>query len=623
VALYVLMAAGLSAYVLRRWPATGSPPEDMPASEPATWRVTATRVRLLGLALAAGLLVATFVLTGGNRFTRLNVTTWVLGSLALAWGLGADVFAWPRRLIYGIRHGVTVRLSPFRLLVLMVLLVGVFWRFYRLSDVPPEMTSDHAEKLYDVMDVLAGQWRVFFPRNAGREPIQMYLTAFFARVVGTGIHFLSLKLATAVGALALLPTMYALGCTWQDRETGLWAMALVGVAYWLQVITRAALRFVFYPLFAALTLLYLLRGLQRGRATDFLWAGVFLGAGLYGYTSFRLMPVVIFATFLWYAWHQRRTPKRELLAALVLMGLMALALATPMFRYMIDEPQWFFYRSMTRLSTLERPYPDAPWRVFVHNVFRAAVMFWWDNGEVWLASVPKRPALDLVAAALMTLGMVLVGLRYVRTRRWQDGWWFLLIPLLQLPSSLALAFPNENPNLYRAGAALIPAFLFAAAGLRAIRRAWDTWRRPIGSLAAVSLWLWSMAASYHLVFVEYQHLYRLSTWNASEMGEVIGGFARSVGEPDQAWVVPYPFWVDTRLVGIWAGYPGRDYALFPDQLDTTLAVPAPKMFLLKPEDQATLERLWALYPQGRVWRYRSPVEGKDFLMYFVPIDMAP
>ncbi|NPA25976.1 MAG: hypothetical protein GXO36_00025, partial [Chloroflexi bacterium] len=181
-------------------------------------------------------------------------------------------------------------------------------------------------------------------------------------------------------------------------------------------------------------------------------------------------------------------------------------------------------------------------------------------------------------------------------------------------------FPNENPNLYRAGAALIPAFVLAGSALRALRRAWDAWHPPLGTLLAVALWLWSMAASYHLVFHEYQRIYRLSTWNASEMGQVIGGFARSVGGPDRAWVVPYPYWVDTRLVGIWAGYPGVDYALFPDQLEHTLATPAPKLFLLKPEDQASLEQLWALYPNARVWRYRASVEGKDFLLFFVPTD---
>jgi hypothetical protein len=66
--------------------------------------------------------------------------------------------------------------------LLAALLLVIFFRFYWLDRVPGEMFSDHAEKLIDVSDVLNGQAHVFFPRNTGREAIQMYLTAAVAHV---------------------------------------------------------------------------------------------------------------------------------------------------------------------------------------------------------------------------------------------------------------------------------------------------------------------------------------------------------------------------------------------------------------------------------------------------------
>ena len=56
-----------------------------------------------------------------------------------------------------------------------------FFRVYRLAEVPAEMTSDHAEKLIDVQDILDGQRPIFLPRNTGREAVQFYLTAFLVR----------------------------------------------------------------------------------------------------------------------------------------------------------------------------------------------------------------------------------------------------------------------------------------------------------------------------------------------------------------------------------------------------------------------------------------------------------
>jgi ABC-type phosphate/phosphonate transport system permease subunit len=71
---------------------------------------------------------------------------------------------------------------------------AIFFRFYRLDGVLAEMFSDHAEKLLDVSDVLSGKFSIFFPRNTGREAIQMYLTALVAIVCGTKISY---KLAIA------------------------------------------------------------------------------------------------------------------------------------------------------------------------------------------------------------------------------------------------------------------------------------------------------------------------------------------------------------------------------------------------------------------------------------------
>ncbi|MGW8250415.1 MAG: hypothetical protein ACWGO1_07210, partial [Anaerolineales bacterium] len=116
----------------------------------------------------------------------------------------------------------------------------------------------------------------------------------------------------------------------------------------------------------------------------------------------------------------------------------------------------------------------------------------------------------------------------------------------------------------------------------------------------------------------YQAVFAQSSWNTSEMGQVIRQFTSSVGSPDSAWVVAYPHWVDTRLVGMNAGYPLKDYAIWPDQFAETTADPGAKLFLVKPEDGQALQTLQGLYPQGVLTEYQSKLEFHNFLMYFVP-----
>ncbi len=144
-----------------------------------------------------------------------------------------------------------------------------FFRIYNLAGVPSEPTSDHAEKLLDVYDVSQGLTHIFFPRNTGREAIQMYLTLVVSWIFGTGLSFLSLKIGTVICGLATLPYLYLLGKEFGGKRIGLLAVFFAGIAYWPNVISRFGLRFPLYPLFVAPTLYYLIRGLRNSQPQRF------------------------------------------------------------------------------------------------------------------------------------------------------------------------------------------------------------------------------------------------------------------------------------------------------------------------------------------------------------------
>ncbi len=609
-----------------------------PAAQPAaTSGDRDVRVVPLFVSVAAG--VIAFVAFGGNRFTGINLALWVVSLVAFGfafWRCPADRPAWAERLriansrvVHFKEHGLTISASSllWALLVLLVFALAAFFRFYRLEAVPPEMFSDHAEKLFDVADVLAGQLRIFFPRNTGREAFQMYLTATMTKLFGTGLSFLSLKLGTALCGLFTLPFIYLLGKEVANRRVGLWAMAFAGIAYWPNVISRVALRFTLYPFFAAPTLYFLVRGLRRRSRNDFIFAGLFLGAGMHGYSTFRLMPVVVVAAVGIYLLHRRaRGARWQTLQNLIMLACMALLVFFPLLRYALSNMSMFNYRAMTRLTGAEVPLPGPAWKIFLENFGKALVMFFWDNGEIWVHSVTHRPALDTVSAALFFVGIVFALARYLRKRRWENLFLLVSIPLLLLPSVLSLAFPAENPSLNRTGGALIPVFILVGIGLDGLMTNLQGSLRRQPTRAGLAwglgflLFIGACTQNYDLVFRDYQTQFVRSAWNTSELGGVIRQFADTVGAEDKAWVVPYPHWVDTRLVGIHAGVPGYDYALWPDQLSQSLEVTGPKLFLFKPEDEEARQTLEGLYPQGALQLYDSGVAGKDFYVYFVPAE---
>jgi hypothetical protein len=284
-------------------------------------------------------------------------------------------------------------------------------------------------------------------------------------------------------------------------------------------------------------------------------------------------------------------------------------------------------------------------------MWNALRMFNWDDGEIWVNSLPHRPALDVVTGALFMLGICLLIGRFIRRRDWRDLFMLVSIPSLLMPSVLSLAYPGENPALNRAGGAAVPAILIAALALDGLltslagsidgrrtvksteeeshtsslaaqpielkREASGTLRTWVAWGLTGALLIASTYQNYDLVFRQFDANYRQFALNTSEMGKVISDFRGTYGQTDTVWIVPFPYWVDTRLPGIWAGIPNRDFAVFRENLSSTLSMPFPKLFIFWPDDIDTEQILKQLYPNGILTRYVSAMANRDFMMYFV------
>jgi hypothetical protein len=579
--------------------------------------------------LAAFLLTAlTFLTASNNTFRPSTVVLWV-GAMASGmiafWEGDLRPRIWLARALAWLRApSLHFRLGAWSLAIVGALALTLFFRFAYLRSVPVEMVSDHAEKLLDVADIESGMTSIFFPRNTGREALQFYLAAATDALLGTGISFLTLKIGTALAGWVTLIFVYLFAREVAGRPAGLIALLLAGIAYWPNVISRVGLRFPLYPLFVAPAMYFLARGIRRRSRNDFLWCGLIVGLGLHGYSPTRVLPLVVaFGVLLFLLHREARGQRMAISSWLVAAGLMALIALTPLLRVAIEMPDQLFFRVLTRIGETERELPGDPLRIFLSNTWNALRMFGWDNGEVWVNSIPHRPALDWVTAALFHLGVVVLAVRYVQRRSWLDLFTLLSIPLLMLPSIMALAFPAENPAPNRAAGAIVPVYTLAAIPLAGmldwIRRQWSSrLARSVWSIAAGMLLLIAIVLNYRLVFVEYATLFRRSAWNTGQIGEVIRSFAVSTGSYRTAHVVAFPYWVDTRLVGIHAGDPLRDYAIWPPDLATLEGERQAQLFILNTQDQEGLETLRQLFPGGTLSHFVPPEEGHDFLIYSVP-----
>lgn len=568
-----------------------------------------------------------FVFFSNGKFGLLNISAWALSILFFfltfwpgdGFGICKIKENWKRFL----KDEWRIKFTRWTLITLAVIAVILFFNFVKLDTVPPEMVSDQAEKLMDINDILQGQRPVYFTRNTGREALHFYLSAGFMHLFNLDVTFLNLKIVAVFANLLTLFFIYLLGKEFGDKWVGLTAVLFAGMAYWPLLFTRLALRIPYYPLFVGPVMLFLVRGLRRQDIRDILWTGFFLGLGLHGYTPFRIVPLLVVIGVLIYIVHTHSKEQRiRAVYALMIITIISLIVFIPLLRYWLANPQLFAYRAFSRLTGMEVGFAQSPVVIFFQNFWRASVMFFWDNGVIWAHSIPNRPALEVVSAALYFLGIASLLIRYILKRDWQDLFLLISIPVLMLPSILSLAYPGENPSLNRTAGAVVPVFLVIGLSFVAlIRTIKPIARGKLGKgaliIGVVLILVWSAANNYDLVFNQYYTIYRASSWNTSEIGRIATLFIDTLGSPETTYVVGYPHWVDSRLVAINSGHPGLDYAIFPNQIPGTVNDPRAKMFFVNLADRENLTLLEKTFPQGVAWVFDSETENKDFIIFFV------
>lgn len=591
-----------------------------------SWRPALMGVAILGAVVA-------FLLSGDNTFRRTGVLAWVIGMAALPLAVSdvtpARARAWLAerwsRLRVAWRDG--PQIPWFWVLLGLILLLAAFFRFYRLAAVPAEMTSDHAEKLLDVYDILQGQHRVFFPRNTGREPWQMYMTVAVMALFHLPLGHLALKVGTSLVSLLTIPAVYFLGREAFDREVGLLAAALVSVSTWHISISRVGLRFPLTALPVALSLGFLFRALRSNRRPDYVLCGLMFGLGLYGYTPIRLLALAIAGCVL-VKWLLERQDVRawgwRSFAGNVLLIPLATAVAfAPLGRFMFDDPKMFWFRALSRAPKPGTPLLEIA-RQFAHALPRTLLMFNWTGDIVWVNTVPLVPVLSNLAGALLIFGVVFAVWRLVRFRQTIFAYLFVSGFVLLAPSTLSLAFPNENPSVVRTGGAIPVVFVLVAIPLALLlyhlrRCLRDRWGTRAGLVAVSLILLFSAHHAYTWYFGTYDEQYRKSALNTTEMAEALLGFVHTFGDMQHVYHKAYPYWADTRIIAINMGdITWRNAVVNTQQMEAQLDDPAAKMYLVNPRDSEALVWLSQHYSQGYARTIRSRIPGKDFVLYFVP-----
>jgi 4-amino-4-deoxy-L-arabinose transferase-like glycosyltransferase len=308
---------------------------------------------------------------------------------------------------------------------LLIAVVAIVLRVYAIDRLPPGLFGDEAVEGLDALDVLAGNFQIWFHAHLGREPIYVYLVALSYAMFG--VTPLATRLPAIIAGLVTIPATYWLVREWSaqifSRERAhrlaLLTTILVTISFWHIQMTRNAHRDTLLPLVEAIGYAMWWRAFRTRDWKMYAAAGAVLGLAIYTYSPGRFVGVFValFVIIEFLAWHFfDRRPKtedgkisiighRSSVIGLALTGLLAIIIMLPLILYFAQNPAQFS-RRFDSTSIFEQASPTL---ALIESVTGNLAQFVVPNAGYQSKhyNLPGKPVFDLFIAPWFIAGGVI------------------------------------------------------------------------------------------------------------------------------------------------------------------------------------------------------------------------
>ncbi len=365
---------------------------------------------------------------------------------------------------------------------------------YRLDMIPPGFQHDETFNVYDVIDILHGRYRLFFPANFGREPLFFYSVALVYRL--SGLHFVwGLRFTGVLWAIVAVPLFWVLSRRLGfSRERSGTATFLVITSFWFIFTSRVGLRAITLLPVSIAVFYFIVRGMVNKDAWSFPIAGAMSGISIYTYPAGRLLLVffsVFVVAFIIITYANNKTGK---FVSWIVSIVVAWVIAAPMVMFIAKKPE-IANRRIDELSfPLQALYHGDVFPVLKSSVATFATILWRNEDALpYHYSLPDMHVLIVPLGILFIIGVAcaLKSCQYVR----------LQIMLLGLIIGLIPNMLSEGGPIFLRGIMGLPfVFLLTLQGLTCMGWGWEracnsSWNRVLVAFLVIGGLLWHSVAN--------------------------------------------------------------------------------------------------------------------------------
>lgn len=349
------------------------------------------------------------------------------------------------------------------LLLAIILLVAIFFRFFRLDGLPRGMIGDEAQRGLEALAIAHGGYYPVFLKELEAYPVLAYWLAILFRLFGASL--LAARAGAALIGIATVPVFYLLvrelfGSMGgrSGRILAVSATFFLATSYWHVVYSRVAREMILLPFFAILVLYFFLQGWRSGRRRYFLLCGVSMGLGLYTYASSLCLPLLVVVPLGYYIWREKGSLRTHFVNLLLLFGI-SFAVATPLALFAVSETAVFTAEAKA-VTLLNRELTGgSPLAAFVMSCAKTAAMFVFQGDSSLVHNPASRPVLDPVVSVWFVLGLCVI------IRKWRDPPHFVLLIWLLIMCLPAVVTVLTSANFSRTIGALPVVSILPALGM--------------------------------------------------------------------------------------------------------------------------------------------------------------
>lgn len=344
------------------------------------------------------------------------------------------------------------------ILIALIIIIGILFRFYQLDILPPGLHADEAANGIDVFKILEKHdYRVVYDSNGPRQALFFYLQAIFVAILGNNI--LALRIAPALIGIASIIMVYLYSKDWFGDRIAFWASFFMAVNPWVVTISRDGYRASLVPFFIAAVLFFGGRAYKTSKARYFILAGISFALGFYTYHSYNVFGFIVFAT-LTYLLIIRDKFITKNVKNLILAVFFFVLTIFPLARYVINNPSDYSSRT-NDVSILNLGINSV--KFFKTLTVNTAVTLWQFNflgDQNSRHNPPGIPLLNIFVSLMFLLGLIIVF-----KRRKKKKYLAMMLAFFSMLLPSILTADGGLPHALRSFGTAATVFTIAAIGI--------------------------------------------------------------------------------------------------------------------------------------------------------------